>query len=120
MVWGETEQEEEMEKEKGLLERLGDFTGIGAIVRAALDAEEAAIGRLEALARKHGVSERKILGARRMKEKSDKLAFYISLLFPIVPNRSLLTAMAGRSKRKTAAGPKTKTSARPTTRGGSR
>lgn len=78
--------------------KIGEWTGVGRIAALAVEADERAVARLVALARKHGVSERRIASALRGKAWLERAQSLVAILFPIVPSPTVMRALAGRKK----------------------
>ena len=73
---------------------VADFTGVTAIARTAVGTHDALIAELVALARKNGVSAKKIGQALEARRKAERVQSMIALVFPFLPNPKLLRFLA--------------------------
>lgn len=85
---------------RDVLRSVADATGATALAQAIVNANDGAIERLAAEARKHGISEAKIAKARRAQKKFERIHSLVALLFPFLGNPALVRLVAGKGKKK--------------------
>ncbi len=76
---------------------IGESLGLDKFAAMAVEAEEAAIKRLVALARAHKVSEKSIARALTSFDRVKKIQDLVTILFPFVPGPSIVRVLAGKS-----------------------